>query len=328
MTTIELQQATVAFGSGSRRLLAVNAVDLTLLGGRVTGLVGESASGKSTLGRAVTGLEPLTSGRLLIDGEPLGELRRRSRTERRRVQMVFQDPAASLNPRLPVGESIAEALPARRRTRGAVRGEVAALLELVGLDGDRATVPPASLSGGQRQRVALARALAAEPEILVADEITSALDVSVQGAILNLMRELQRQLGFGMLFISHNLAVVRYLSDSLAVMYLGRVVEEGTCEAVLAAPSHPYTQALLAAVPTTHQAADRSRAVANDEAPDPHRQPSGCPFHPRCPQGPAVRPERTACAEHDPFLGAGARLHQAACHFAPLELNEAADPMA
>ncbi len=317
VTTIELQQASVAFGSGSRRLVAVNAVDLTLEGGRVMGLVGESASGKSTLGRAVTGLEPLTSGRLLLDGEPLGELRRRSRAQRRRVQMVFQDPAASLNPRLPVGESVAEALPPRRRSRGVLRGEVAALLELVGLDADCAGLPPGTLSGGQRQRVALARALAAEPDVLVADEITSALDVSVQGAILNLMRELQRELGFAMLFISHNLAVVRYVSDSVAVMYLGRIVEQGTCEAVIASPAHPYTQTLLAAVPTTHQSRRDAQLVGNDEAPDPHHQPSGCPFHPRCQQGPHVRPERTVCTETDPRAQADEKLHRAACHFAP-----------
>ncbi len=235
--------------------------------------------------------------------------------------MVFQDPAASLNPRLPVGESVAEALPARRRSRGVVQGEVAALLDLVGLDADRAGLPPGTLSGGQRQRVALARALAAEPDVLVADEITSALDVSVQGAILNLMRDLQRELGFAMLFISHNLAVVRYVSDSVAVMYLGRLVEQGTCESVIASPAHPYTQTLLAAVPTTHQSGQGDQPVGNEEAPDPHHQPSGCPFHPRCPQGPGVRSDRAVCVETDPRAQAATRVHQAACHFAPLAVR-------
>ena len=316
MTTVELQQASVAFGTGARRLLAVDAVDLTLTGGSVLGLVGESASGKSTVARAVTGLVPVTSGRVLLDGQPLGELRRRTREQRRRVQMVFQDPQASLDPRMPIGEQVAEALPGRR-TRGSSRGEVGELLQLVGLDADRAHLTPGSLSGGQRQRVALARALAARPEVLVADEITSALDVSVQGAVLNLLRELQRELGFGMLFISHNLAVVRYVSDSIAVMYLGRVVEQGSCQAVLASPAHPYTRALLAAVPTTHAARSGPAPSVYGEAPDPHSQPSGCPFHPRCLQGPQVHPERTVCAQADPRQGADGRLHQAACHFAP-----------
>ena len=318
MTTVELRQATVAFGTGSRRLLAVNSVDLTVQGGAVMGLVGESASGKSTVAKAVTGLVSLTSGQILLDGEPIGELRRRSRAQRRRVQMVFQDPYASLNPRMPIGESVAEALPARRRSRGMARDEVAALLELVGLDADRAPMPPSSLSGGQRQRVALARALAAKPEVLVADEITSSLDVSVQGAILNLLRELQQSMGFGMLFISHNLAVVRYVSDSVAVMYQGRVVEQGECEALLASPAHPYTQALLAAVPSTYAARFAPELVVDGEAQDPHHQPTGCAFHPRCPQGPRVLPDRAACVEADPHVDAAARLHQAACHFAPV----------
>lgn len=317
MTTVELQQATVVFGTGSRRLVAVDDVDLVIEGGAVTGLVGESASGKSTVAKAVTGLAPLTSGQILLDGEPLRELRRRSRTQRRRVQMVFQDPYASLNPRMPIGESVSEALPAGRRSRSVARGEVAALLELVGLDADSAPLPPGSLSGGQRQRVALARALAAEPDVLVADEITSALDVSVQGAILNLLRDLQQKLGFGMLFISHNLAVVRYVSDIVAVMYLGRIVEQGRCEALLASPAHPYTQALLAAVPTTHEARSDPEPVVDGDAPDPHSQPRGCAFHPRCPQGPLVVPARTVCVAADPHAGAAARLHQAACHFAP-----------
>jgi peptide/nickel transport system ATP-binding protein len=181
VTRLELQQVTVAFGSGARRLVAVRGVDLTVESGQVVGLVGESGSGKSTVARAVTGLVPVTEGRLLFDGQPLGELRRRARRERRRIAMVFQDPSSSLDPRMPVGESIAEALPPQRRSRSATRGAVGELLELVGLEADRAGLPPAATSGGQRQRVALARALAAEPEILVADEITSALDVSVQG---------------------------------------------------------------------------------------------------------------------------------------------------
>ena len=321
MTTLELEEVTVAFGSGARRLVAVRGVDLTVGSGAVVGLVGESGSGKSTVARAVTGLVPVTAGRILLDGQPLGELRRRARAERRRIAMVFQDPSSSLNPRMPIGESIAEALAPQRRSRSAVRGAVGELLELVGLEADRAGMAPGAMSGGQRQRVALARALAAEPEILVADEITSALDVSVQGAILNLVRGLQSQLGFGMLFISHNLAVVRYVSETVAVMYLGRVVEHGTSEQVLRQPAHPYTRALVEAIPSTHRRSLSDEAVvAEVDPPDPHDPPPGCPFHPRCAEGPRVLPERTVCVEVDPQSGAGHRLHRAACHFAPQAL--------
>ncbi len=317
MTTLELQQVSVEFGTGSRRLRAVESVDLTVRSGAVVGLVGESASGKSTVAKAVTGLVPVTSGRVLLDGEPLRDLRHRSRQQRRRIQMVFQDPYASLNPRMPVGASIAEALPSKRRSRASTRGEVAELLQLVGLETKQAQLPPGNLSGGQRQRVAIARALAAAPEVLIADEVTSALDVSVQGAILNLLRGLQQQLGFATLFISHNLAVVRYVSDELAVMYLGRVVEKGECEAILARPAHPYTQALVAAVPTTRQRRHEATLVIEGDAPDPHSPPPGCPFHPRCQVGPRVHPERTQCVDADPQVGADTRLHGAACHFAP-----------
>ena len=317
MTTLELEQVTVEFGRGARRLVAVRSVDLAVRSGSVLGLVGESASGKSTVAKAVTGLVPVTSGRVLLDGEPLGDLRHRSRAQRRRVQMVFQDPYASLDPRMSIGASVAEALPAGRRSRAAARGEVAELLGLVGLDADRAQQLPGTLSGGQRQRVALARALAARPDVLVADEVTSALDVSVQGAILNLLRELQERLGFATLFISHNLAVVRYVSDQLAVMYLGRVVEQGACEAVLSAPAHPYTQALVAAVPTTQPRSSALPVLVEGDAPDPHDQPPGCPFHLRCQAGPRVQPTRTACATSDPQPQAASRRHAAACHFAP-----------
>jgi len=316
MTTLELEQVTVEFGRGARRLVAVRAVDLAVGSGTVLGLVGESASGKSTVAKAVTGLVPVTSGRVLLDGQPLGDLRRRSRAQRRRVQMVFQDPYASLDPRMSIGDSVAEALPQGRRSRSAARGEVAELLGLVGLDADRAQQLPGNLSGGQRQRVALARALAARPDVLVADEVTSALDVSVQGAILNLLRELQERLGFATLFISHNLAVVRYVSDELAVMYLGRVVEQGRCEDVLSAPSHPYTQALVAAVPTTQPRSSPLPVPVEGDVPDPHDQPPGCAFHPRCQVGPRALPERTVCVTTDPQVQAASRRHAAACHFA------------
>ncbi|SES26052.1 peptide/nickel transport system ATP-binding protein [Lentzea xinjiangensis] len=219
--------------------LAVDDVSLTVPSGQVVGLVGESGSGKSTLAATAVGLVPATAGRVLVDG---------AENHLRKVQMVFQDPYSSLDPRMSIGGSIAEAMP-RGTDR---RAEVARLLELVNLDPGRATALPSRLSGGQRQRVALARALAGRPEVVIADEITSALDVSVQGAVLNLVRDLQRQLGLSMLFISHNLAVVRYVSDRIAVMKSGRIVEEGPAERVLAAPEHPYTRELLAAAPRRH----------------------------------------------------------------------------
>jgi peptide/nickel transport system ATP-binding protein len=235
---------TVRFGSRRHGHVAVDDVDLVVPSGTVVGLVGESGSGKSTLARAAVGLAPLTAGRVLAGGQPV------PRHGRRPVQMVFQDPYASLDPRMTVGESIAEAIP-RGFPGGRVarRAEASRLGGLVGLPDGVIDSYPARLSGGQRQRVALARALAGRPEVIIADEITSALDVSTQGAVLNVVRDLQRELRLSMLFISHNLAVVRYVSDVLAVMRAGRIVECGPAGQVLAAPGHDYTRELLAAVP-------------------------------------------------------------------------------
>jgi len=237
----ELRFESVSVRYGHRRTghLAVDGVSLTVPSGQVVGLVGESGSGKSTLASTAVGLVPPTSGTVSLDGVDVRELHRRDRG----LQMVFQDPYSSLDPRMTIGESIAEAMP-----RGTDRkAEVARLLELVHLDPDRAHTFPARLSGGQRQRIALARALAGRPKVIIADEITSALDVSVQGAVLNLVRDLQRRLGLSMLFISHDLAVVRYVSDRIAVMRGGRVVEEGEAEQVLTRPRHEYTSELLEA---------------------------------------------------------------------------------
>lgn len=248
MSSLELCGITVRYG----RFTAVENVGLLVPEGTVTGLVGGSGSGKSTLGKAVVGLAPTQSGRVLVDGTEV--TRRRGRSP---VQLVFQNPYASLDPRMTVGASVAEALsgeaagrraPARER-RVARDAEVARLLELVGIDPARAALTPDALSGGQRQRVALARALAARPAVLIADEITSALDVSVQGAVLNLLRRLQRELGFAMLFISHNLAVVRHLCDQVAVMDGGHLVECGPAERVLEHPEHPTTRELISCVP-------------------------------------------------------------------------------
>ncbi|MFD6433753.1 ABC transporter ATP-binding protein [Streptomyces venezuelae] len=226
---MRISELTVRFGS----FTAVDDVTLAVPPGTVTGLVGESGSGKSTLARAVAGLTPYRGS---VSGVARG-----------RVQMVFQDPYSSLNPRMRVGDAIAEGSPASRGRRDA---EVARLLGLVSLPASYARRLPRELSGGQRQRVAIARALAAEPELLIADEITSALDVSVQGAVLNLIRDLRAELGLTMLFISHNLAVVRYVCDAIAVMRHGRLLETGPVQEVLAAPAHPYTRTLLDAVPS------------------------------------------------------------------------------
>ena len=278
MSELRLENITVRFGSRRTGLTAVDAVDLTVPSGHVVGLVGESGSGKSTLARAAVGLTPLTGGQVLLDGQPVAQSRS-ARRGRRPLQMVFQDPYASLDPRMTAGESIAEALP--RRAGSAVSGsvisgsiisgraarhrEAARLAELVGLPPGTVDRLPGELSGGQRQRVALARALAGRPDVIIADEITSALDVSTQGAVLNLVRELQRELRLSMLFISHNLAVVRYVADFVAVMYQGRIVEHGPAEAVLGNPAHDYTRRLLAAVPTPGSKIDGDTLNNDDE---------------------------------------------------------------
>jgi peptide/nickel transport system ATP-binding protein len=245
LTVLEVRDAVVRFGTGRRAVTPVDGVSVTLSSSSVLGLVGESGSGKSTLAKSIVGLVPLSSGEILLDDVPL------TRVRRRRIQYVFQDPYASLDPRMSIGASIAEGLAARgRMSRFARAAEVRRLVELVRLDPDLTRLRPRRLSGGQRQRVAIARALAARPEILIADEITSSLDVSVQGAVLNLLRDIQRETGTGVLFISHNLAVVRYLADAIAVMHGGRLVEAGAADDVLERPSEPYTRQLLAAVPS------------------------------------------------------------------------------
>jgi peptide/nickel transport system ATP-binding protein len=252
MSELRFEDVTVRYGTGRRATTAVDGVSLVVPPGEIVGLVGESGSGKSTLARAAVGLVPLHGGRVLLDGEPVAG---RRRTGPGPVQMVFQDPSSSLDPRMTVGESVAEAVPRERgatRTasgRASVRSEVRRLLTLVHLDPDRAGAYPGQLSGGQRQRVAIARALAARSRVVVADEITSALDVSIQGAVLNLVRELQHELGLSILFISHDLAVVRYVATRVAVLHRGRIVEQGETAQVLGDPRHDYTRSLLAAVP-------------------------------------------------------------------------------
>jgi peptide/nickel transport system ATP-binding protein len=307
MGELRFDGVSVRFGTRRHGLTAVDGVTLTVPDREIVGLVGESGSGKSTLARAAVGLVPVAGGRVLLDGRPVPTRGRRP------VQLVFQDPYSSLDPRMTVSASIVETIP-----RGAAadrRTEVTRLLELVELDADLARAFPGELSGGQRQRVALARALAARPEVVIADEITSALDVSIQGTVLNLLRDVLRETGTSMLFISHNLAVVRYVATSVAVMYLGRIVEHGPTADVLADPQHPYTRDLLAAVPDADHRPDRpvDSAVADAEPADPHRPPAGCHYHPRCPIGPLVRPANDICRTETPATD---HRHHAACHFA------------
>jgi oligopeptide/dipeptide ABC transporter ATP-binding protein len=291
-------------------------VSLAISAGTTVGLVGESGCGKSTLARAIVGLVPIASGQLEIDGVDYTSRRsRNNRAFRKRVQMVFQDPYASLNPRINVGETLGEALiTGGVRTRPARRARSLEILEQVGLPTSALPRYPHEFSGGQRQRIAIGRALAAGPELIISDEITSALDVSVQATILNLLKELQRELGLTYLFISHDLSTVRYVSEYVAVMYLGRIVEIAHVDALFQTPQHPYTQSLIGSIPRLGAA--RRPIVLRGDLPDPRHPPVGCRFHSRCPVGPAFRSDRVICVESDPQEAAAAREHRAACHFA------------
>src|SRR5690349_7839081 len=265
---------------------AVDGIDIEIAKGETFSLVGESGCGKSTVARLVVGLYPPTAGRIEFDGNDMA--RRRSQAEsaalRRRLQMIFQDPYASLNPRWRVFDIVAEPIRAfgLSKDRADLEKQVGDLLRQVRLTPADGRKYPHEFSGGQRQRISIARALSSEPEFLVCDEPTSALDVSVQAQILNLMRDLQLRLGLTYLFISHNLAVVRHMSDRLGVMYLGRIVELAPAESVFRAPRHPYTRLLVDAIPDLAHPG-RSRTPVGGEVPNPIHPPHGCPFHPRCP---------------------------------------------
>ncbi|WP_432826658.1 ABC transporter ATP-binding protein [Dactylosporangium sp. CA-092794] len=251
MNTLEIEGLTVTYGHGRHAVTAVDDVSLAVAPGKVYGLVGESGSGKSTLARATVGLLPVAAGAITVAGQRVtGESRHARRERARRVQLIFQDPYSSLDPRMTIRQIIGESLRLRTDVSGAgADAEIGRLLELVNLEPAYARRLPRELSGGQRQRVAIARALAVRPKLIVADEITSALDVSVQAHVLNVIREIQQAEGLSMLFISHNLATVRYISDEIGVMYRGRLVESGPTERVVEAPTHEYTRELLRAVP-------------------------------------------------------------------------------
>ncbi len=283
-------------------LHALDGVDLTVARGECLALVGESGSGKTTLGRCAMRLIEPTAGRILFDGEDLRQLPARElRLRRRRFQMVFQDPYGSLDPRQRVGSIVAEPLEVHADLDRAARAErVAELLAMVGLAPELAGRYPHALSGGQRQRVAIARALAPAPELLVADEPVSSLDVSVRGQILELLAGLRERLGLAMLLISHDMAAVERLGDRVAVMYLGRIVELAPRAALFRRPLHPYTASLLAAVPVADPARRRIRIALPGEPPSPLAPPSGCPFHPRCP---IARPR--CAAERPPLVSPG-----------------------
>jgi len=273
----------VIAGEGKRILRAVDGVSLAVPKGRTLSLVGESGCGKSTVARLAVGLYRPSAGQVMFDGRDLAEARAAS-DQRRRMQMIFQDPYASLNPRWRVRDIIAEPLRAFRllSNRAAEEARVAELLTQVGLSPLDGHKFPHEFSGGQRQRISIARALSSNPEFLVCDEPTSALDVSVQAQILNLMKELQARMGLTYLFISHNLAVVRQVSDQIGVMYLGRIAELAPAESLFRRPRHPYTRALMEAIPDLDMTG-RARIPVGGEVPSPINPPTGCAFHPRCP---------------------------------------------
>ena len=290
---------------------ALAGVSLAIDRGETLAVVGESGCGKSTLARALVRLLELDSGQIDFAGLDVRRLHGAAlRAYNRKVQMVFQDPYGSLNPRMTAGETLAEVLRVHRMVpRHAVAERVPELLALVRLPPDAAGRVPREFSGGQRQRLAIARALAVEPELLIADEIVSALDVSVQAQILNLLLDMQERLGLAMLFVSHDLRVVRHVAHHVAVMYLGRVVEHGTADQVFTAPKHPYTQALLRSAPSLAPGRRGTEAALKGELPSPMRPVSGCPFHPRCPL------VFGRCRVEAPALHVSAG-HGAACHLA------------
>jgi oligopeptide/dipeptide ABC transporter ATP-binding protein len=308
------------FGRVTGHVKAVDGISFDVRRGKTLGLVGESGCGKTTVGRTILRLIPATAGGMLFDDIDVFALDRKTlRSLRRQMQIIFQDPVGSLNPRMTVGNIVGEALTVHGIARGHARRErVAQLLERVGLSAAHMSRYPHEFSGGQRQRIGIARALALEPKFIVCDEPVSALDVSIQSQILNLLGDLQREMGLAYLFIAHNLAVVEHFSEDVAVMYLGKIVEIAPAVELYAHPRHPYTQALLASVPEPDPTRRKARVVLAGEVPSPINPPPGCAFHPRCPFATDI------CRREIPALEPKAGLssvHRVACHHADQSLN-------
>jgi oligopeptide/dipeptide ABC transporter ATP-binding protein len=298
-------------GRGAKVLRAVDGISLSVPRGQTLSLVGESGCGKSTTGKCLIRLTDPTEGRILLEGADLATMNSSQlRAMRQRMQFIFQDPFSSMNPRMRVRDIIGEPLRNFGHDRAAIRERVSQLLTRVSLRPDAADRYPHEFSGGQRQRIVIARALALDPGLIVCDEPVSALDVSVQAQVINLLMDLQRDLGLTYVFISHDLSVVRHISHRVAVMYLGKIVEIGTRDAIFDRPAHPYTRALLAAVPSARQGQRTPVEVLKGEIPSPLSPPSGCAFRTRCPMA------QPRCAEEAPLPREVAPEQQVACHFA------------
>ncbi len=299
----------LATGRPGRVVRALNGVSLDLIRGETLGVVGESGCGKSTLARCIVRLHSPSDGTIRFEGQDIFEDAGGDRSYNRRVQMMFQDPYSSLNPRMTTGQILSEALAVHdMRTKANIPARVAELLDLVRLPQDAQHKLPHEFSGGQRQRIAIARALAVEPEVLIADELVSALDVSVQAQVVNLLLDLQQKLGLTILFVAHDLRLVRHVSNRVAVIYLGRIVEIGDSETLFSAPAHPYSQALLSAAPSLNPD-DRGKAIPLEgELPSPLNMPSSCPFHVRC------RHASEICRTDTPALMPFENRGRVACH--------------
>lgn len=305
------------FSSEIGNVRAVDGLDFTVFQGETLGIVGESGCGKSTVGQLILQLLEPTEGEIWFQGKNLSSLQKADLKEiRRDLQMIFQDPYSSLNPRMRVEDIVGEPLKIFEKYSKRERQEkVTELLRLVGLDSHHLTRHPHEFSGGQRQRIGIARALALHPKIIICDEAVSALDVSIQSQILNLLKKLQKELGLTYIFIAHGLPAVKHISDRIAVMYLGKIVELADRDTLFTNPKHPYTQALLSAVPIPNPALRKERVILQGDLPNPANPPSGCSFHTRCPY------VQELCKTRAPQLVGHGENHVAACHF-PLEISE------